>query len=155
MVVLQTPSLVQNIIVLIFLSLPFIIVITFIGVLIKIVFSKSSRQSTKKIASLFLTLLLSSIIVFATLYLPKTIYEPNEQRHITCGAPFQFLKITSYANPPLPLEQSCIGWIDSPMDTPKTFLWGKFFMNVTIFFSFMWGSIYLVQKFYRLKRIGR
>lgn len=107
----------------------------------------------KRTAGVFLIAIFSLVIVFQSLYISKTINDPRELNNIVCGSPLPFVKFHSYrALPDHAWTRSCIGWMGNPMETPKTFLWGNFFINVAIVFGVIWGGIYFARKAYKLRK---
>jgi hypothetical protein len=150
---LHTPGLVENIVVSFVLSLPFLIAIIIIGVLIKIIRSRSSSLKVKRLAGFSLTVIGSIIIVLATLNFPKTINEPNQQSNMTCGWPMPFMVVDGNTPPSYyPWTASCISWGGNIMDTEKEFFWMPFLTNVVLTFSVILAGVLLLMRLSNVKK---
>ncbi len=79
---------------------------------------------------------LSIILVFATLYLPKTFYNQNDFNNVRCGFPFEFFVYSSAVSPPLPWSADCL--YGTPQGAPKQFIWSSFFIDVGIVYAVLW-----------------
>lgn len=100
-------------------------------------------------AKYLVSVLLSIFLVFATLYLPKTINTTQDIKglnNIACGWPLSFVIFDSASNPPPIWTVSCIGWSGSPMDTQKHILWLPFLVNVSLVGTIIWVFIFLITK---------
>lgn len=104
---------------------------------------------TKPTLLIFLVALFSIIAVFATLYLPKTIFNINELNNILCGWPLPFIEFDSSKNPPNEWTDSCINWVGSPMDWNGKVLWIPFFLNVILAFSTVWVIFFSLKKMFK------
>lgn len=87
---------------------------------------------------------ISILLVFASLYFPKTINDYNSLNNITCGYPFSFATFMSHkALPDYAWTNSCIGWLGSPRDWGGVrFLWLPLVVNVAIVFCLVVGIFY-------------
>ncbi len=106
----------------------------------------------KKIHLFFLAF--SLLIVFASLYLPKTFNDYNELVRVSCGWPMPFITFTSHrALPDYAWTENCIGWLPgAPMDwggdTNIKFFWLPFFLNIAMVFSLLtlaFNALQLIQ----------
>jgi hypothetical protein len=83
--------------------------------------------------------MVSLIIVFATLYFPKTFNDPNKLLNIACGLPFSFLTFSSSRSlPDHSSTDSCIRWLgEGWFEGNVQFLWLSFIMNITAAFGLL------------------
>lgn len=79
---------------------------------------------------------LSIVIVFTTLYLPKTFYNQNDFNNVRCGFPLEFFVYSSGDSPPYPWTADCIYGI--PYGPPQQFIWSLFFIDVGIVYLVLW-----------------
>jgi len=97
-------------------------------------------STMKKIYIVFF--ILSIIIVFATIYLPKTFYNQNDMNNVRCGFPLEFFVYSGESSPPYPWTDSCI--YGMPYGPPKHFIWTSFFIDagvVYVVFWFIWRVV--------------
>src|SRR5687767_10154256 len=78
----------------------------------------------------FIALILSPLIVYFSMLIPKTFYSKQDQLKVECGLPTPFvLQDQSYQDPPFPWEKSCVS---SFMDTPTKILWFYLFLDLVL-----------------------
>lgn len=140
----KTPGALSNLVITFLFFLPFLITIIVFGILIKTIISKSSSSHAKKIAGFSLIAIFSIIIVFASLYLPKTFYNQNDMNNVRCGFPLEFFVYSSGDSPLYPWTQSCIDGLD--YGPPKQFIWPSFFIDVGIVYIVLWLFCKIVKK---------
>lgn len=95
-------------------------------------------------------ILLSVILVFSTLYLPKTFYGQNDFSNVKCGFPLEFFVYSSAVSPPLPWSAGCL--YGTPQGAPKQFLWLSFFIDLGIVYLILF-SLLKIYKLIRHKKI--
>lgn len=84
--------------------------------------------------------LLSVILVFASVYLPVTVYSQAQLAEVKLGLPLPFVSQTQYINPrSFPWETS----IRFVWENPTKVLWSLFFLDVFL----IWGGVSIVMNF--------
>jgi hypothetical protein len=105
----------------------------------------------------FISLILSFVIVIATLYQSRTFYNDNDLADIKCGLPMSFIQGASLRNPPFPFRTACIeAFYIFPRENYAQILWPVFFLNVIIAFGFLSLIVYsyhLFSKFGKRKAV--
>lgn len=104
--------------------------------------------------NIFLSIfVLSIIIVFATVYLPKTFNDPNALLNVKCGYPYSFMTFNSNRSlPDYAWTDSCIWWLgEGWYDGHVQFLLLWFLLDLIIVFGILFTSYhvlyFILQKF--------
>ncbi len=79
----------------------------------------------------FLLVFLTLVLLFATLYIPVTVYTLDDLSHVRLGLPLAFVVQNQGKSPPLPAQTSIAGFYENPTSV----LWLPFFVDFTLTFS--------------------
>src|SRR3989344_7061621 len=89
--------------------------------------------SFKKTFLYFICLVLSFLVIFASLLMPKTFYSKTDMIRVECGLPIAFtINDQSRYDPPFPWQTTCFG---NPLEDIHQILWLELLVDLVVIFS--------------------
>jgi len=76
----------------------------------------------------------SIILVFASIFIPVTVYNQNDLSPVLFGYPLKFVSQYQNYNPPFPWRTS----FSSPLEHPTHILWMELIINIVIVYAIVW-----------------
>lgn len=81
----------------------------------------------------FILTVLTFVLLFATLYIPVTVYTLDDLSQVKLGLPFSFIVQAQSKSPPLPWQTAIAGFYENPTKV----LWLPFFADFLIVFALL------------------